>query len=216
MTNKSGITGKGPVERGETWRLTRLNEKLRFLKYTSGMYFREHCDGSYVTEDAKQFSFLTIHLYPNGSDPSVPTDEATARWEQGGRRKAEVRQEEARARQALNKAFGEGTALTAEGQDEAEGQDDGLDLIGGAPRFYLWRDDTYFDFSPKIGACIVFQHRNLIHSGEDVIQRTKYTVRTDALYEKVDDPYRAEQGLVGDEKPLGAGSISSSLSSSSE
>jgi hypothetical protein len=45
LTSKPGITGKGPVKRGETWRLTRLNERLRFLKYTSGMYFREHCDG---------------------------------------------------------------------------------------------------------------------------------------------------------------------------
>jgi hypothetical protein len=67
-TNKPGITGKGPVN--ETWRLTRFNEKLRILKYTSGMYFREHCDGSYVTEDGKEMSFLTIHLYLNGSDPT--------------------------------------------------------------------------------------------------------------------------------------------------
>lgn len=45
LTNQPGITGKGPVKRSETWKLTRLNERLRFLRYTSGMYFREHCDG---------------------------------------------------------------------------------------------------------------------------------------------------------------------------
>ena len=189
MTNKPGITGKGPVKRGETWRLTRLNEKLRFLKYTSGMYFREHCDGSYMTEDGKEISFLTIHLYLNGSDPAVSKDEAIARWEQGGREEAQARREEAQARQALAAALGSpGSANTGGNQAGAEEQDDSLDLIGGATRFYSWRDDTSFDFAPKSGSCIVFQHRNLIHSGEDVIQGTKYTMRTDVLYEKVESP----------------------------
>lgn len=182
MTNKPGITGKGPVKRGETWRLTRLNERLRFLKYTSGMYFREHCDGSYVTEDGKEVSFLTIHLYLNGSDPAVSKVEAVARWEQGGR-------EEAQARHALAAALGSpGSATTDGDQAGAEEQHDSLDLIGGATRFHSWRDGTSFDFAPKSGSCIVFQHRNLIHSGEDVIQGTKYTMRTDVLYEKVETP----------------------------
>lgn len=34
------VTGRGPVERGETWRMTRLNERLRFLRYEEGDYFR--------------------------------------------------------------------------------------------------------------------------------------------------------------------------------
>jgi hypothetical protein len=213
LTNKPGITGKGPVQRGETWRMRRLNEKLRFLKYTSGMYFREHCDGSYVTEDGKQVSFLTIHLYLNGNDPTVPTDEAIARWEQGGRRETEARREEAEARQALIKAFGAlDTAGTDEDRTGAEGHDDGLDLIGGATRFYSWRDDTYFDYKPKLGSCIVFQHRNLIHSGEDVIQGTKYTMRAEVLYEKVEDPHRLEREAVGNEEPADLSRTSSSTS----
>lgn len=177
MTNKPGITGKGPVKRGETWRLTRLNERLRFLKYTSGMYFREHCDGSYVTPDEKEVSFLTVHLYLNGH-PMVSKDEALARWERGGR-------EETKARQAVAAAAGEAaTAMT--GEDQAEEEHDNLELVGGATRFFSWRDDNYFDFAPSMGSCIVFQHRNLIHSGEDVIQGTKYTMRTDVMYEKVE------------------------------
>ena len=34
------VTGNGPVKRREVWRLTRLNERMRFLKYGSGQYFR--------------------------------------------------------------------------------------------------------------------------------------------------------------------------------
>ena len=35
-----GITGTGPSKRGETWGMTRLNERLRFLRYGPGEYFR--------------------------------------------------------------------------------------------------------------------------------------------------------------------------------
>jgi hypothetical protein len=34
------VTGSGPSMRRETWALTRLNERMRFLKYTSGEYFK--------------------------------------------------------------------------------------------------------------------------------------------------------------------------------
>ncbi len=34
------VTGNGPVKRGETWKMTRLNERMRFLKYGAGQYFR--------------------------------------------------------------------------------------------------------------------------------------------------------------------------------
>lgn len=34
------VTGYGPVKRGETLAITRLNERMRFLKYTEGQYFQ--------------------------------------------------------------------------------------------------------------------------------------------------------------------------------
>lgn len=34
------VTGNGPAKRNEVWKMTRLNERLRFLKYTGGEYFR--------------------------------------------------------------------------------------------------------------------------------------------------------------------------------
>ena len=40
LKNQSHITGYGPVRRNETWKMSRLNERMRFLKYQEGQYFR--------------------------------------------------------------------------------------------------------------------------------------------------------------------------------
>jgi 2OG-Fe(II) oxygenase superfamily len=128
------VTGYGPMKRKETWRISRLNERLRFLKYTPGMYFREHCDGSYVTPDGQEVSFLTIHLYLSVTEPT-------------------------------------------------EGE---LPLKGGATRFFDRSMTKGYDVNPETGACLVFQHRGLIHSGEEVVTGTKYTVRTDVMYRKAE------------------------------
>ena len=40
LKDMAGVTGYGPVKRGETWKMTRLNERMRFLKYGKGQYFR--------------------------------------------------------------------------------------------------------------------------------------------------------------------------------
>ncbi|RDW62315.1 hypothetical protein BP6252_11748 [Coleophoma cylindrospora] len=55
--------------RGRNWKISDqgLNERLRFLRYGKGQYFREHCDGQYTTPDGKQTSFYTLHLYLNDS-----------------------------------------------------------------------------------------------------------------------------------------------------
>jgi len=42
-----------------------LNERLRFLKYHPGEYFKPHNDGIYVRDDNSQASFVTVHLYLN-------------------------------------------------------------------------------------------------------------------------------------------------------
>lgn len=39
-----------------------------------------------------------------------------------------------------------------------------------------------YDVLPKAGRILLFQHRDLIHSGDDVLSGTKYTMRTDLLY----------------------------------
>jgi len=40
LEKQAKVTGNGPVKRGEVWKLTRLNERMRFLKYEGGEYFR--------------------------------------------------------------------------------------------------------------------------------------------------------------------------------
>ena len=150
LKDKPDINGKGPVKRKETWRISRLNDRLRFLKYTHGMYFRPHCDGSYATPDESEISYLTVHLYLSGGD--IETGHRPGQY-------AERRN-------------------THSTRDE-------LPLEGGATRFFSHYGDRYFDINPVAGACLVFQHRGLVHSGEEVTKGTKYTMRTDIMYEKV-------------------------------
>ncbi|MBE7179674.1 MAG: hypothetical protein INR71_00415, partial [Terriglobus roseus] len=68
------VTGLGPVKRKEIWEITRLNERMRFLKYEGGEYFRPHCDGTYETPDGMERSMFTLHLYLNDrtSNPQNP------------------------------------------------------------------------------------------------------------------------------------------------
>lgn len=40
LKGRARVTGNGPVMRGETWKMTRLNERMRFLKYGEGQYFK--------------------------------------------------------------------------------------------------------------------------------------------------------------------------------
>ncbi|KAL7626441.1 hypothetical protein AAE478_003213 [Parahypoxylon ruwenzoriense] len=65
LENAPDITGQFPIIRRETWRLSRLREELRFLKYGPRQYFRPHCDGQFEDENGEK-SYLTVHLYLNG------------------------------------------------------------------------------------------------------------------------------------------------------
>lgn len=39
------------------------------------------------------------------------------------------------------------------------------------------------DVDPKAGRVLIFQHRRLLHSGDEVQSGVKYTVRSDLMYE---------------------------------
>lgn len=64
VDNQPLVTGL--AGRGKVYGLTRLNERLRFLKYEGGEFSRPHEDAIYTTPDGKEKSFYTIHLYLNG------------------------------------------------------------------------------------------------------------------------------------------------------
>ncbi|KAF2662635.1 oxidoreductase domain-containing protein [Lophiostoma macrostomum CBS 122681] len=130
LQNQPDITGNGPVKRRETWRMTRLNERMRFLRYKGGEYFRPHCDGTYETPDRRERSYFTLHLY-------------------------------------LSDMAGK------EGEEP---------LLGGATTFHSLSMTRDLDVKPKAGRVLLFQHRSLLHSGEDVEKGTKLTMRTDIMY----------------------------------
>lgn len=57
-------------------------------------------------------------------------------------------------------------------------------LVGGATTLHHITCDPAkeIDVLPRTGRVLLFQHRDLLHSGADVIQGTKYTMRTDLMY----------------------------------
>ncbi|KAH6655928.1 hypothetical protein BKA67DRAFT_498728, partial [Truncatella angustata] len=65
---------------------------------------------------------------------------------------------------------------------KAQGGDD-ADLEGGATSFLSSDELRKLDVDPKAGRVLIFQHQRLYHSGDDVKAGTKYTVRTDIMYE---------------------------------
>lgn len=58
--------------------------------------------------------------------------------------------------------------------------------VGGATRFFVRsRGDAEIDVAPVQGRVLVFQHRNLVHSGEEMVEGLKHTLRTDIMYERL-------------------------------
>ncbi|KAK0727031.1 hypothetical protein B0T26DRAFT_616521, partial [Lasiosphaeria miniovina] len=133
----------GPSRRGR-WEFRRVNERMRFLKYAGGQFFKPHCDSPYRETSADGSSTLetvfTVHLYLNDS------------------------------------------------KAEAEAGDrDATELVGGATSFLSSDEKRREDVNPKAGRVLIFQHRRLLHSGDDVVKGVKYTMRTDIMYERVPD-----------------------------
>lgn len=145
----------GLAGRGKTYRLTRINERLRFLRYQGGEYFDVHGDGVYVTPDNQERSLITIHLYLNG-DGEQDLDE--------------LRREK-----------------RAAGDSGQYNRDVDGKLLGGATSFMEMygigkEDDQHLRVFPRTGSVLVFQQRDLLHSGDPVVRGTKYTVRSDIMY----------------------------------
>lgn len=152
LENAPLIVDQEPTKLGEVWKFSRPNEELRFLKYTPEQYFRPHCDGSY----AKYYT----------------SDEGS---------------HEERAYLTLHLYLNDAsvTDLEQTGTGHAQGASSrGVPLRGGSTRFYSPVCDLsrYVDVEPKAGRILLFQHRDLVHSGEEVGQGEKYTMRADLMY----------------------------------
>ncbi|KAI5474260.1 P4Hc domain-containing protein [Pseudohyphozyma bogoriensis] len=60
-------------------RMVRMNERLRFLRYPPGGFFRKHIDGPYITPDNSLRTYFTVQLYlpsdASGSEESFKSVE---------------------------------------------------------------------------------------------------------------------------------------------
>ncbi|KAF9559350.1 hypothetical protein CPC08DRAFT_708884 [Agrocybe pediades] len=111
----------GPKARGYIWDMVGVNERLSFLRYEPGHFFKPHCDGLPQLPDGRM-ALATLQIY-----------------------------------------LGE------------------PDVEGGATRI-LGSKGKYVDIEPKLGRVLLFQHRNVYHSGEGVTKGVKYTLRSDLMY----------------------------------
>jgi len=73
--------------------------------------------------------------------------------------------------------------------NDADHQEDGQKLMGGATTFWgpMLDNKTRVDVNPKMGSVLIFQHADLLHSGDDLLSGTKYTLRGDLLYAADED-----------------------------
>jgi hypothetical protein len=69
--------------------------------------------------------------------------------------------------------------------NDSKAEVEGAELVGGATTFYSSDEKRRIDVDPKAGRVLIFQHRRLYHSGDDVLAGIKYTMRTDIMYELV-------------------------------
>ncbi|KAK4199374.1 hypothetical protein QBC40DRAFT_83094 [Triangularia verruculosa] len=68
------------------------------------------------------------------------------------------------------------------------------ELVGGATTMFSSDERRRYDVECKAGRVLVFQHSGLLHSGDEVKQGVKFTVRSDVLYEQI----MAEDGKEGE------------------
>jgi hypothetical protein len=60
----------------------------------------------------------------------------------------------------------------------------GGDVNGGATTFHSADMTRSLDVLPKTGRVLIFQHMHLVHSGAQVLEGIKYTMKTDLLYRR--------------------------------
>ncbi|KAF7324066.1 P4Hc domain-containing protein [Mycena kentingensis (nom. inval.)] len=67
-------SGKRTRTMRQKWRMVRMNERLRYLRYEKGGFFKAHTDGFYENEETGQRTFQTVQFYlpsdPSGSPES--------------------------------------------------------------------------------------------------------------------------------------------------
>lgn len=68
------------------------------------------------------------------------------------------------------------------------------DLLGGATTFHGEDMAKEYNVFPRTGRVLLFQHRGLWHSGQQVDTGVKYTMRTDLMFKREDQENEESQG----------------------
>lgn len=63
IKDKPKVTGFGPMKRGEVLQMTRLNERMRFLRYEQGQYFRRTSLLFFFPSLFSRGAFMHIYIY---------------------------------------------------------------------------------------------------------------------------------------------------------
>lgn len=156
-------------EVGGSWEFDRVNERLRFLRYGAGDFFRRKYffarfrylfleNEIFVCDDYK-WLMVKKKKKAHCDSPYAEKDDR----EEGG---------------VLKTLFTVHLYLNdskAEVGDEAE-------LVGGATTLFSSDEKRRFDVNPKAGRVLIFQHAGVLHSGDDVKSGVKYSVRSDIVY----------------------------------
>lgn len=69
----------------------------------------------------------------------------------------------------------------------AEAGRENADMVGGATRFHSFDHGRWFDVHPRAGRVLVFVHKGMYHSGEEVVEGIKVSVRADVMFRRVGD-----------------------------
>ncbi|KAG5652262.1 hypothetical protein H0H81_005615 [Sphagnurus paluster] len=175
--NWGGITGRPGRKQGSTWVLDGVNPRLSFLRYGTGHYFKQHCDGLNEIGDKK--SFVTLHIYLNSAAPPPASSVQHPSGTEALPSSNQIRTAENDLSLKL-----ESELETQNGLNSNTDIDRGPTLQGGATRFWAPDKKTHLDIHPHAGRVLIFQQRMLVHSGEEVTQGIKYTIRSDFMFAK--------------------------------
>jgi hypothetical protein len=166
--------GRDWVVEKQRWDFRRLNHRMRFLKYGPGQYFRRKSSQPGTT-------CLTpyIHLHQQGGSPTKYG------VEKANRRGCAAHCDGPFSEEVDGKIFRTFFTLHLYLNDSVAEAGESGELVGGATSFLSSDGKRKVDVHPKAGRVLIFQHRQLYHCGDDVVKGTKYTMRTDVMYELI-------------------------------
>ena len=158
IDNEEGITGWKRKGESQKWKFLRVNQRMRFLKYGGGQFFK------------REFAFYHSCYFFSHVANNQPAHCDSQYIEKEGNK-------------TLETLFTIHLYLNDSQQEVGKS----VDLVGGATSFLSRGEERKVDVDPKAGRVLIFQHRSLLHSGDDVKKGIKYTMRTDIVYERVEE-----------------------------